>query len=151
MSNVVVSDPLFGLTFGPVTLSPNSSDTFTHTYTVTQAAIDTGSVYNVAGVNSEDTNGNPVTDSDDETINAIQNPSVEIIKTATPTTYSTPGEEIEYTFTVQNTGNVTLSNVVVSDPLFGLTFGPVTLSPNASETFTHTYTVTQAAIDTGSV
>ncbi|MBK6784212.1 MAG: hypothetical protein IPG79_10995 [Saprospiraceae bacterium] len=88
---------MFGLTFGPITLAPNSSQTYTHTYTVTQMALDTGSVYNVANVTSEDTNGNPVTDSDDETITADQNPSIELVKSALPTTYSTLGEEVEYT------------------------------------------------------
>ncbi|MBK8819952.1 MAG: DUF11 domain-containing protein [Saprospiraceae bacterium] len=151
LSNVEVNDPLFGITFGPITLAPNSSQTYTHTYTVTQMALDTGSVYNVASVTSEDTNGNPVTDSDDETITADQNPSIEIVKSALPTTYSTLGEEVEYTFVVTNTGNVTLSNVEVNDPLFGLTFGPITLAPNSSQTYTHTYTVTQMALDTGSV
>jgi uncharacterized repeat protein (TIGR01451 family) len=151
LSNVEVNDPLFGLTFGPVTLAPNTTETFTFTYTVTQAAIDTGSVVNLATANALDTNGNPVSDDDGETIVAIQNPSILLEKSAFPTTYSTAGEEVEYTFVVTNTGNVTLSNVEVNDPLFGLNFGPVTLAPNDTETFTYTYTVTQAAIDTGSV
>jgi uncharacterized repeat protein (TIGR01451 family) len=151
LSNVAVTDPLFGLTFGPVTLAPNAFETFTYTYTVTQAAIDSGSVVNLATTNALDTNGNPVNDDDGETIVAIQNPSILLEKSAFPTTYTTAGEEVEYTFVVTNTGNVTLSNVEVSDPLFGLTFGPVTLAPNAFETFTYTYTVTQAAIDSGSV
>ncbi|MBK6784217.1 MAG: hypothetical protein IPG79_11020 [Saprospiraceae bacterium] len=38
---------------------------------------------------AEDTNGNPVNDSDDETITADQNPSIELVKSALPTTYST--------------------------------------------------------------
>ncbi|MBK6784220.1 MAG: hypothetical protein IPG79_11035 [Saprospiraceae bacterium] len=65
-------------------------------------------MYNVASVTSEDTNGNPINDNDDETITANQNPSIEIIKTAVPTIYSTLGEEVEYSFVVNNTGNVTL-------------------------------------------
>ncbi len=151
LTNVQISDPLFGLNFGPVTLAPNGQETFTHTYTVTQAAIDSGSVVNLAMATALDTNGNPVNDDDGETITAIQNPSILLEKSAFPTTYTTAGEEVEYTFVVTNTGNVTLSNVEVNDPLFGLTFGPVTLAPNVIETFTHTYTVTQAAIDSGSV
>ena len=109
-------------------------------------ALDTGSVYNVANVTSEDTNGNPVTDSDDETITADQNPSI-----AVSYTHLDVYKRQEYTFVVTNTGNVTLSNVEVNDPLFGLTFGPITLAPNSSQTYTHTYTVTQMALDTGSV
>ncbi|MCL4205900.1 MAG: DUF4347 domain-containing protein, partial [Pirellulaceae bacterium] len=70
------------------------------------------------------------------------------------------GELISYTFTVTNTGNVTLDNVVVNDPLPGLstiTFaGGDTNSNNALDvgevwTYTATYAVTQADIDAGSV
>jgi uncharacterized repeat protein (TIGR01451 family) len=151
LTNVEVTDPLFGLTFGPVTLAPGTSQTYNHTYTVTQMALDTGSVYNVASVTSEDTNGNPIEDSDDETISANQNPSIDLIKSALPELYSQEGDEIEYTFTVNNTGNVTLTNVIVSDPLFNITFGPVTLSPNESESYTFTYEITQIDLDLGSV
>ncbi|MBK8623008.1 MAG: DUF11 domain-containing protein [Saprospiraceae bacterium] len=151
LNNVEVSDPLFGLNFGPITLSPNDQETFTYTYTVTQAAIDSGSVVNLATTTALDTNGDPVSDDDDETITAIQTPSISLNKSAFPTTYNTAGQTVDYTFVVTNTGNVTLSNVEVSDPLFGLNFGPVTLAPNGQETFTYTYTVTQAAIDSGSV
>jgi hypothetical protein len=79
----------FGLTFGPVTLAPNAFETFTYTYTVTQAAIDTGSVVNLATATAFDTNGDPVSDDDGETIVAIQNPSILLEKSAFPTTYST--------------------------------------------------------------
>ncbi|MBK6784215.1 MAG: DUF11 domain-containing protein [Saprospiraceae bacterium] len=115
LENIDVIDPLFSLHYISLILPPGQSETFTYTYYVTQEAIDSGSVHNVASAHfvfdSKD-----YYDSDDETINAIQNPSIEIIKTAVPTTYSTLGEEVEYTFVVTNTGNVTLSNVEVNDP-----------------------------------
>ncbi|MBK6784224.1 MAG: hypothetical protein IPG79_11055 [Saprospiraceae bacterium] len=41
---------------------------------------------------------------------------------------------------VTNTGNVTLSNVEVNDPLFGLTFGPITPgSQQQSNLYPHVY------------
>jgi hypothetical protein len=63
------------------------------------------------------------------------------------------GETIGYAFTVTNTGNVTLSNITVTDPLVTVTGGPLaSLAPGASDsdTFTASYTITQADIDAGS-
>ena len=62
------------------------------------------------------------------------------------------GEEIRYTFTITNTGAVTVSNLAVSDPKVGAVDCPTgTLAPGASTTCTATYTVTQGDVDSGSV
>jgi len=63
------------------------------------------------------------------------------------------GETISYTFTVTNTGNVTLTGVTVSDPKVTVIGGPTTLDPDEidSTTFSGTYTVTQTDIDSGQV
>ncbi|MCW1060953.1 hypothetical protein OJ593_10610, partial [Streptococcus anginosus] len=53
---------------------------------------------------------------------------------------------------VSNSGNVTLSGVVVSDPLLGGELGTITtLAPGASQRVTGTYTLTQADVDRGSL
>jgi hypothetical protein len=61
---------------------------------------------------------------------------------------------ITYTFAVTNTGNTTLTNVIVTDPMVGLTItgNPIaTLAVGASNsTIKGTYTITQADIDAGS-
>jgi uncharacterized repeat protein (TIGR01451 family) len=90
---------------------------------------------------------------------ATANPSITIVKTATPTKVSTIGDVISYSFLVTNTGNVTLSKVTVTDiqiaPAGPLTSGPTcpqpTLASGASETCTGTYTVTQADVNNGKV
>jgi uncharacterized repeat protein (TIGR01451 family) len=87
-------------------------------------------------------------------------PSVGMLKTASPGSYSAAGTTITYTFTVTNTGNVPLSGVTVSDPLAGLTGlncngtgGPTigSLAPGAAVTCTATYVTTSADTANGSV
>jgi uncharacterized repeat protein (TIGR01451 family) len=85
---------------------------------------------------------------------AAQPPSINIVKSASQSTYLL-GDVITYTFTVENTGTTTLTNVSVSDPLPGLsTITPAsvaTLAPGATQVFTATYTITQADFEAGSV
>ena len=57
------------------------------------------------------------------------------------------GDVANYTIVVTNTGNVTLTNVVVTDPLTGNTYNVGTLAPGGSSTLTELYTVTQADLD----
>jgi len=62
------------------------------------------------------------------------------------------GETISYTFNVINTGNVTLFNITITDPLPGIIIegGPIVmLEPGETDTdtFTATYTITQGDID----
>ncbi|WP_170069065.1 DUF7507 domain-containing protein, partial [Cecembia rubra] len=157
LTNVSVSDPLPGLgtiSPAPVTLNPGESQTFTATYTITLADMNAGKVDNTATASGTPPTGSAVTDSDSETITAEQNPSISITKTAGQSTYSSAGEEITYSFEVTNTGNVTLTNVSVSDPLPGLgtiSPAPVTLNPGESQTFTATYTITLADMNAGKV
>ena len=60
-----------------------------------------------------------------------------------------------YTFTVKNIGNVTLYNVIVTDPKVTVSGGPLaSLAVEAqptSATFTASYILTQADIDAGKV
>ena len=58
-----------------------------------------------------------------------------------------PGDVLNYTVTVTNTGNVTLTGVTVVDPLTGQNISGVTLAPGANQTFNTSYTLTQADLD----
>jgi uncharacterized repeat protein (TIGR01451 family) len=86
-------------------------------------------------------------------------PSIALIKTADTSALSSPpvaGEIITYNFEITNTGNVTLTNVTISDPLPGIVLsgGPIaSLSPGATDTatITATYAITQPDIDAGQV
>jgi len=57
------------------------------------------------------------------------------------------GEVITYNVVVTNSGNETLTNVVVNDPLTGLNETIASLAPGATQSFTTTYTVQQSDID----
>jgi uncharacterized repeat protein (TIGR01451 family) len=88
-------------------------------------------------------------------VTAVFGPAISLSKTASSATYSTVGDVITYTFTVENTGNVTLSDISISDALPGLSaISPATiatLAPGATTSFTATYTITQIDLDNGSV
>ena len=59
------------------------------------------------------------------------------------------GETITYTFTVYNTGESTISDIVIEDPLVDVVGGPITLEPGEVDatTFTAIYSITQADIE----
>ena len=66
----------------------------------------------------------------------------------------TLGDVITYTFTVTNTGNVTLNDLELKDPMEGLSdvkLAKSELAPGESTSGTATYTVTQADVDKGTV
>ena len=85
------------------------------------------------------------------TNNEDQNPDLTVTKTANPLSYESVGDVITYTITVKNTGNVTLTNTVVADPLTGLNEIILSLAPDATEVYIETYTIIQADLDAGSV
>ncbi|WP_188444649.1 DUF7507 domain-containing protein, partial [Belliella aquatica] len=163
LTNVGVSDALPGLsaitqTSGTTTLAPGRSAEFTATYTITQADVDNGSVVNTAIATGTPPTGTDVTATDTETITvdiSAATASISIAKSASQSTYGL-GDVITYTFTVENDGDFTLTNVGVSDALPGLSAitqssGTTTLAPGGSAEFTATYTITQTDVDNGSV
>ncbi|MEH1009135.1 hypothetical protein VDP25_15440, partial [Winogradskyella sp. ECml5-4] len=61
-------------------------------------------------------------------------------------------DEITYEFTVTNTGDETLTNIIVTDPLVGtVTCVSTTLAPGANTTCSATYVITQSDIDNGGI
>ncbi|MFA9187453.1 DUF7507 domain-containing protein [Flavobacterium magnesitis] len=167
LTNVVVTDPMVGLaiTGNPIaTLAVGaSSSVITGTYTITQADVDAGKVVNTALATAQDPKGNDVTDISGTTVDnntptetpVTQTPSIALVKTASVGGTGIVGDVITYTFAVTNTGNTTLTNVVVTDPMVGLaiTGNPIaTLAVGASSSvITGTYTITQADVDAGKV
>ena len=82
-------------------------------HVVTQADVDAGSVTNTATVTADGVG--PVS-SNTVIVPANQLASMTIAKATSATSFASVGQIIPFTFTVTNTGNVTLINVVVNDP-----------------------------------
>jgi uncharacterized repeat protein (TIGR01451 family) len=168
-----LTNPTAGCSGDSVALAPKQVATFSATLPVTQAMIDAGtSIVDTGSVSANTPTGvTPATVSGSSkpvTVTITQTPGLKTVKSVTSTgPYNTVGQAITYQFVVTNTGNVTLSNVVVTDAPT-LTSGPTcsgltnptgscsgatvaSLAPGQVATFTGTYDITQANLDAGQV
>ena len=135
------------------TLEPGQNVTGTANYTITQADLDSGFVTNSAFATGTFNGNNVTSNPDTETVTANQCPALLTVKIASPTTYSSVGENITYTYNVNNTGNVGISAPInVTDNRIGtFTISNIGLAPGQNVTGTANYTVTQDDLDSGSV
>jgi uncharacterized repeat protein (TIGR01451 family) len=81
-------------------------------------------------------------------------PALTLLKSATESSYTAAGQNINYNYLVTNTGNVTLSSVGIVDShpgLTGLSCPDATLAPGAAETCSATYQVTLSDLAAGSI
>ncbi|WP_299439591.1 gliding motility-associated C-terminal domain-containing protein, partial [uncultured Aquimarina sp.] len=181
IDNIFIDDMLTGssnLAVSPSSLAPGEQGTVTAEYVITQADINNGEVINSATVIGEDPNGDDVMDvsdngdetvddngdgdpTNDETITDIEQlPNLALTKTGIYVDVNgddlpNVGDEIRYTFTVENTGNVDITNIVLTDPLIGVvvTGGPINLLVGEIDTttFTATYVLTADDVLLGEV
>jgi len=174
LTGVALSDDLVGLDLDAptiATLAPGASDaTWTGLYALTQADIDRGFVENSATATAAYADGTgtmiPVQDVSGTTANSdaptvadlVQSGAVALVKTVDASGLSTPaqvGDVLAYTFRVENTGNTTLTDVALSDPMAGLALDApslATLAPGDSDaSWTAAYALTQADLDRGFV
>lgn len=158
ITDIDVSDPL---TDDPecdaTTLKPGEVATCTVTYTLTQDDVDAGSVKNTATVSGKDPSGKTVKGEGSRTTPLSLKPSLKVTKSGLPADANgnhriDVGEKVNYEIVVTNTGNVTVDEIEVSDPLTGPPNCPTTsLAPGASMTCSVTYVLTTADIEAGSV
>ena len=163
LHDVAIADPLEGLSSLTYEwpgvegiLAPGDSVTATATYRVTQADVDAGQVHNTATGTGHTQTGVDLSDDDSVTVPIDPTPSLDLVKRGAyaPGQRGEAGDTITYTFTVENTGNVTLSSVSIADQLVGLSAisyiwpgDEGVLAPGQIATATATYTVTQADVD----
>ncbi|MFZ9314263.1 MAG: DUF7507 domain-containing protein [Burkholderiaceae bacterium] len=118
LTDVTVTDPLTGQNLTGLTLNPGESQEFETSYTLKQSDLDDqgggdGDVDNTATADSGQTD--PVSAS--AVVPLVYNPDLEIVKTADVEMVDEVGDIIHYTIEVSNTGNVTLTDVQLTDSL----------------------------------
>jgi len=170
LTDIDVTDANASITSGtPIAqLDPGQTVTLQATHTITQADVDAGMVSNSAtatttfegvGVSdiSDDTDIASPGGPDDPTItHLMQLPELTVTKddqlAFTPQDLQV-GDVITYVITVQNTGNVTLQNIVVTDANATITGNSLitTLAPGDFVTINAEHVVTQADIDNGQI
>jgi uncharacterized repeat protein (TIGR01451 family) len=146
---------------GNVVLGVGEQVSCTASYTLTQADVNQGSVTNEAAAAGDPPDGetlvSPLTSA---RVPAAQEPQLTMTKTANPSVVSGAGEIVTYSFMMENTGNVTLTDVAPEEVDFTGTgtLAPfecppegASVSPGQQITCTTTYEVTQADIDSGEI
>ena len=135
-------------------LVPGQSATFTATYTVTQADLDNGGSTTPPPPPAPRRPGRGHLVALDGHRPATQTPSLTVAKSTTPPTTAV-GQTITYSITATNAGNLTLTNLSVTDPT--PPSAPVPRppgrhpAPGASVTCSATHVITQADLDAANV
>ncbi|MEZ4714191.1 MAG: hypothetical protein R3A44_43815 [Caldilineaceae bacterium] len=159
LTGVSISDSKLGtLTCNPAqpaTLAPGEKLICTGTYAITQADLNVGHVDNTANAAGTDPQNAPVTALPASArVPANQQPELSLSKSAQESSYNAVNQVLHYTLIAANSGNVTLSNVQISDPQVTITSctpnQPATLTPGQTLTCSGEYTITQADLDAGS-
>jgi uncharacterized repeat protein (TIGR01451 family) len=158
----VVDDRVAGIVPASVDLIPGGTQNFQSTpYLVTQADVDAGEVANTAFARGQVPNGPEVFSPEDEHLEPVvgADPSLTLAKSAelqdlNGNGTADAGESVIYTFGVQNTGNVTVFDVVIDDPMLaGLLPDPIDFLPPAAITFVvaDPYVVTAEDVAAGEI
>lgn len=151
---LAVSDPKVANPVCPLSeLGAGERTVCTGSYTVTQDDLDAGHIINQATVAGRTPTDAEVTGTSNRhviTANAIS--QLAIVKSTTSTLYDKVEQSLSYTLAVTNTGNRTVNDVKVTDPLLGGTVCTITnLAPGARTPCTVTYTINAGDLDAGRV
>ena len=132
LTDVVIDDATLSMSNVPcvASLAVGASATCpTKSYTTTSADIAAGSVHNTATATGTPPSGHGVSDDDDATIGTAAAMArifldKQVFDSNDADSVGSLHEVLTYTFHVTNTGNVDLTGVTITDPMFGLTNAP---------------------------
>jgi uncharacterized repeat protein (TIGR01451 family) len=144
LTNITLTDDKLGPITSLLSLPPGATTVLT-SYTVVQSdftAWPQSLLANTATVTGTDFTPAVVTDTDTVTVTLVYTPEIRLLKTVNDAVVA-PDQIITYTYYITNTGNVTLTNITLTDDRLGpITLTITTLSPNGGATTgTVTYTV----------
>jgi large repetitive protein len=162
LSSISIADPsLASLSCTSPSIAPGATVIATcsgNTRTITQANVDNGVISNVANVTARAPNGTLINASSTiSTMGPASAPAIALVKSASAindvdSNGPDAGDTISYSFAVSNTGNVTLTGVVVSDPTVGAVNCPSsTIAPAASISCSANYSLQQSDFEMGSI
>ena len=158
LSSITVTDVSFGLSVScPTSTLASGSLTIcaaTTSHRITLAEANAALLQNTASVTGMPASGTIISDSDTLGTIVTQNAALSLSKSALPLSYDTLGQVITYTYTIVNSGNITLAGpFTVNDDKQGTLTNCATgsLAPLETTTCTDTYAVTQADLDFGSI
>ena len=155
LTDVTVTDPLTQQAITGLTLAPGESQEFESSYTLKQSDLDDqgggdGDIDNTATVDSTQTDSV----SDDAAVALAYTPTLLIDKVFLNVTdgngnglADAAGDQLNYRVVVTNSGNVTLTDVTVTDPLTQQAITGLTLAPGESQEFESSYTLKQSDLD----
>ncbi|ASS68388.2 beta-propeller fold lactonase family protein [Paenibacillus sp. RUD330] len=134
LTNLVLSDPELGVSERIPFLDAGNALTFSLNYVI--LPMPGGTVI----VNTATVGGDGVSAESSASVTVRSIPGMSILKTASAVS-AAPGEVITFMIQTVNTGNVTLPDVTVTDPLLGIATAPAPLDPGGTLTLTGTYSV----------
>lgn len=155
LTDVSVYEPLTNLNLTGLTLAPNQTLTYQSSYSLTQADLDNngggdGYIDNIVLADSAQT---PQL-GDTESVPILRKIALSFDKEFVDVTGGNgnlladyAGDKLNYSFTVTNQGNVTLTNVQVTDAQTGLDQTLASLAPGATTVLTSSYTLLQSDLD----
>ena len=154
LTNMTVTDPLTGLNIQGLSLLPGKAKAYLTSYALTQSDLDTrgggdGLVDSLAMATSAETSSRSASNS----VPIVWAPGISLVNTVVSVDATGngiidhAGEVISYSYTVSNTGNITLANVTVTDPLTGTNVAIGSLEVGGKRVISASYAVIQADID----
>ena len=148
LSNLALTDDVLGtIALSVDSLAAGAQTTATATHVVVEGDLP-GPLVNEATATAFTRLQEPVSAKDTATVLLGAHPALAIVKTG-PESPQEMGAVLDYEIVVTNTGDVTLTNVTVTDALLGISKTFPSLAPGASQTVEGTYTVTEADIPEG--